>query len=292
MGMAHRLATIRLDRACVSKPFIINPWMLDLADRLVAYARANRLPFPTSHQWGFLEGLRRADQDVDRTPGKWRDGWNAASRQALQQAQVHRHARRSAHPPCSFHDLGQNPHPTNRLVFEREAGGGLSKQLAAGLIEVRESHQQAWIALPEMELPSASARQAALRLGAAWWVCAPARPLWDAYAHLQVEWGHVVLRSPEWDQWVWPWANLIEQGLRLCMMGKKPSASRFVAPEGCAEGKPAAWGSLAMRAWQGADGALDGGWEDMWIGLLCASALNPPALADQALHAINGTQGE
>ena len=243
--------------------------MLDQVDRLVSHALARGLTLPSRSTWGCLEGFRRADQDVDRTPGNWLDGWHPLSRASLEKAKAKRQSRREL-PAITMDELFScECKLVASFPFERDANGGLDKRLASNLIEAREAGQQAWIKLPSTSFPLPPALDGSLRLGAAWW-CEPPedRAQWDAFAQSQSHWSEIILRSSSWDQWVWPWSSMIEQGLILCLHGKKPAASRLGPPDGWRDRKAAAWGGLGMKAWQSAQDATEGMWEDMWIGLL------------------------
>jgi hypothetical protein len=277
----------------VIKPFIINPWMLDAADRLIAYAKMQGLPQPSETRWGFLEGFRRADQDVDRLPGSWLSDWNAASRKSLTQARL---LRTVALPHVAI-DLQEMPgHPQSYMEsFQPDAQGGLNKQLASSLIEARDAGKQIWIKMDAASsLPPAASLLGSRRLGASWWCQPPGdRQDWEAFCVAQEAWSSIILKSPEWDQWVWPWSCLIEQGLFLCAQGKKPVATRFHPPVGLKDRRIAAWGNLGQRLWVSASHILsDGGWEDLWIGLVCAQLGFGGALADEDVHAINGAHKE
>ena len=251
----------------MSKPFVINPWMLDQVDRLIDYALVRGLAMPSKSEWGFLEGFRRAEQDVDRVPGNWLDGWHPLSRAALEKAKASRMERKGL-PAVS---MGQMPSDVivSMHAFERDVAGNLDKRLAGALIDARSDGQQGWIRLMS-GYPTPSCLEASLRLGAAWW-CEPPedKPHWDQYCLTQSRWSETILRSSDWDQWVWPWSCMIEQGLVLCLHGKRPMASRFCAPAGWKDRRAAAWGALGMRAWQSAMDVSEGAWEDMWMGLLC-----------------------
>lgn len=279
-GMLHRLRPTSMGRFGVTKPFIINPWMLDQADRLITHALSHGLPMPSKCEWGFLEGFRRADQDVDRLPGNWLEGWHTLSRASLDRARSMRKDRKGL-PSVCFSALPEAPvvsmHP-----FERDAiTGSLDKKLASALIDARSEGMQGWIRLPAGVLPSPAAIEGSLRLGAAWW-CEPPeeKAAWEAFCHSQDSWGEFILRSPDWDQWVWPWSCMIEQGLVLCLHGKRPMASRMASPQGWKDRRAAAWGSLGMRAWQSAVDISEGGWEDIWIGLLCDRMFRPGLSCD------------
>lgn len=263
----------------VSKPFVINPWMLDQADRLVAYAIIQNLPMPSPTSWGFLEGFRRASQDIERIPGKWLNGWHPLSRTALEKAKAMKSPLQGL-PVIAMNDLLQSEKMA-AFAFERDASGRLDKRLASDLIETRDQGKQAWIKLPSGMEVSPLALEGALRIGAAWW-CEPAceRAAWDGYVQEQSQWSDTILRSSEWDQWVWPWCNLVEQGLRMCLHGKKPSAARFGFPEGWKDRRVAAWGTLGMKVWQSASEVVPE-WEDLWIGLLCDRVGLHAALADK-----------
>lgn len=251
----------------MSKPFVINPWMLDQADRLIAYSIAHGLPLPSRSEWGLLEGFRRAEQDVDRTPGNWLDGWHPHSLLALQKAKDSR-LERTRLPEV---DLGKLPDSSivSMHSFERDASGHLDRKLAGALIDARQDGRQGWIKISS-ELPPHLCMEASLRIGASWW-CEPPeeKAQWEAYCLSQAQWSEVILRSAQWDQMVWPWSCMIEQGLLLCLRGKKPMASRFSAPAGWKDRRAAAWGGLGMRAWQSSVEIVEGAWEDIWIGILC-----------------------
>lgn len=260
----------------MTKPFVVNPWMLDQADRLASYASLRGMSAPTKSSWGYLEGFRRADQDVDRSPGNWLEGWSSASRLSLANAKDRRHSR-SGLVSVALQDLVSCSHPNVVMTrFERDDQGGLDKKLASHLIEAREAGKQAWISLPPLSFPLPLAMDGALKLGAAWWCTPPKdRCEWDEFAKSQAHWGENILKSPHWDQWVWPWSSMIEQGLLLCLQGVRPTASRFSPPEGWRDRRPAAWGSLGMVAWQSAQEISQGGWEDLWIGLLVDRLAQP-----------------
>lgn len=267
--------------------------MLGAADRLIAYAQINDLVQPSKTKWGFLEGFRRANQDVDRTPESWLSDWSLSSRKSLEAAQSLSAA------ALSSESLYLQDVPSHAQIcletFQPDSQGGLGKQLASSLIDARDSGKQIWI---KMESPQSLPPQASLlgsrRLGAAWW-CSPPddRQDWEAYCTTQEDWSSIILRSPEWDQWVWPWSCLVEQGLILCAQGKKPSASRFHPPPGWKDRRVAAWGVLGQRLWMSASQIIpDGGWEDLWIGLVCARIGLHGALANEGVRAINGAHKE
>lgn len=267
--------------------------MLDAADRLLAYAKAQGLAMPQGAAWGFLDGFRRADQDVDRTPSKWIEEWSAVSRKSLENAQLLR-AQSIPGPEIDFSEMpGHAMAKVERFI--QDAFGGLDKQLASSLIDAREGGFQAWIRMEEADsLPHHAALLSSRRLGAAWW-CQPPndRQDWEQFCLTQEKWSSVILKSPEWDQWVWPWGCMIEQGLRLCAEGKRPSVSRFSPPEGWRDRRVAAWGGLGHRIWVSAMEAVpDGGWEDLWIGLVCVQAGVCGTLAHEKYHAINGAHKE
>lgn len=268
-GMLHRLRPTSTGPVRVTKPFIVNPWMLDQADRLIAHALSNGLLVPTPSEWGFLEGFRRADQDVDRLPGNWLEGWHALSRASLDRAKALRKDRKGL-PAVCFSSMPQAPVVSMHAFQSDPLSGGISKKLASALIDARSDGLQGWISLPAGTLPSTAAIEGSLRLGAAWWCEPPEEKMaWEAFCQSHAAWGEFVLRSPDWDQWVWPWSCMIEQGLMLCLHGKRPMASRMSAPPGWKDRRAAAWGGLGMRAWQSAVDISEGGWEDLWIGLLC-----------------------
>lgn len=263
------------------KPFVINPWMLDLADRLIDYALSQGLSMPTDDTWGFLEGLRRAEQDIDRTPSNWLNEWSPVSKKALENAAKLRNS------GLSDVVLDLNMLPDDPLVqmefFQHDAMGNLEKSLASALIEARESGKQAWIKINDHSaLPPEKSLLGALRLGASWWCEVPqGRQDWDEFCRTQEDWSLVVLRSSEWNQWVWPWSCLIEQGLRLSLNGKKPTPSRFTLPEGLKDRRVASWGTLGQRVWDSAVAVFpDGGWEDLWIGLLYSQVSARYAIAN------------
>lgn len=263
------------------KPFVINPWMLDLADRLIDYALAQGLPLPTERAWGFLEGLRRAEQDIDRTPSNWLDGWSPVSKKALENAVEFR---KTTLPGVSLDLNGLPVHPLVQMeLFHHDAMGNLEKSLASALIEARENGKQAWIKIKEHDnFPPEKSLLGALRLGASWWCEVPDnRQDWDQFCQMQEQWSSIILRSSEWNQWVWPWSCLIEQGLRLSLHGKKPIASRFSLPEGLKDRRIASWGTLGQKIWHSATDVIpDGGWEDLWIGLLYSQISARCALAN------------
>lgn len=249
--------------------------MLDQVERLVAHAQSHGLAMPSKSSWGCLEGFRRAEQDVDRTPGNWLEWWSTASKMSLANAKERRYSRHGL-PSVSLSDVVSCDHQQVSIFsFERDAAGGLGKSLASHLIEARSLGRQGWIRLPASSFPLPAALEGSLKLGAAW-KCEPPedRVLWEAFCQSQAHWSEIILKSPSWDQWVWPWACMIEQGLVLCLEGKKPSASRMGPPEGWKDRKTAAWGSLGMRAWQSAQEISGGAWEDLWIGLLVDRLLN------------------
>lgn len=267
--------------------------MLDAADRLIAYAKTQGLAMPSENKWGFLEGFRRADQDVDRLPGVWLLDWSTASRKSLESAIALR-AMASPHPSIDMQEVPAHAHA--RLEsFQQDAQGGLGKQLASSLIEARAAGQQAWIKMEAANfIPPAASLLGSRRLGAAWWCHPPEdRQDWEGFCSTQEEWSSIILKSAEWEQWVWPWSCLIEQGLFLCAQGKKPTPSRFHPPDGWRDRRVAAWGGLGHRLWVSAGQLIpDGGWEDLWIGLVCSQIGLKDALANERVHAINGAHKE
>ena len=262
------------------KPFVINPWMFDVSHRLTLWAGQKKMPFPAAQQWGFLEGFRRADQDVDRLPGNWIETWHETVQSSLGRA----HHVYQNHPPertvIDFSHFEKDVQNGKILLLDYapDHAAGLDKQLSAKLIEGKDHHQQIWINLPDQSFPSPLALQASLRLGAAWWCSPPVQKSdWELYVEQQEKWSDTILRNPNWDQWVWPWGQFIEQGLRLYAQGQKPSAQKFTPPEGWSDRRQAGWGSLGMKVWTSAQKSSEEIWEDRWIGVLSGLVLSLPA---------------
>lgn len=196
-------------------------------------------------------------------PGDWMAQWNPASLKSLEQAGALRQS------------LWKTPSPPEQrecMPYEQDGDGRLTKRLASRLIEIRDEGKQAWIELGQGEFPSTQALEASRRIGIGWHCSPPTsdRASWDAYSDAMEKWSCVLLRNPEWAQWVWPWADMVEQALWTQIHGRRPSSSTFAAPEGASERRSACWGPVGARVWKSATAFFpDGEWEDLWIGLLC-----------------------
>lgn len=253
------------------KSFVINPWMFDAAQRLQKWVSQHQLPLPSSHQWGFLEGFRRAEQDVDRHPGNWVETWHEIIQKNYHRALDQYQSKPIGMSGIDFEhfDLLRESGKISLLDYAPDAISGLDKRLSSQLIESKDRQQQVWIKLASHEFPSPLALQASLRLGASWWCQPPEqRSDWDQFIEQQEKWSEIILKNPQWDQWVWPWGQFIEQGLRLSALHQKPSAQKFTFPEGWQDRKNAAWGNLGMKIWASAQKNSENIWEDRWIGIL------------------------
>lgn len=139
---------------------------------------------------------------------------------------------------------------------------GFPKNVLATLSKAKGLDLEVWAEVPA-ETPSWESWGALQwdllqRMGVAAWFQSPNQEGWSAYSAFLEKAVQAWVRNPRADQWVWPLADLIEQGMEDLMIYGKP-AHRDTAPwpwEGRCKNPD--WFRLRKQVWAAAQSALGG----------------------------------
>lgn len=223
---------------------LINPLLLLLASQ----ARA-AVASPQGDSWQGLSELCADTADSDHTLASWRQHWPQGTRQSFEAARRHvlvgPDQLGHASQPCDIAQaLAQElslPSDVCVLPWAIE-GRRYHPALVDRVVQAKIQGQQVWL-----DVPSTAVIQAAqdglvrdgLRLGCAWFLRPPTEAdQQDLYVKALRQWTHQILNDPSFDQWVWPWADLVIKGMSAY-------ASTGALPK--RQGAPAGWPCGELR---------------------------------------------
>lgn len=286
------------------KPPLLNPLLVLLTLRAASSLRAR--VGENADSWSVCPGLRLANPDPDRVPGRWTASWPEATRRSLLEAwsdPLLRRAVSGKNSPLSTADLaeqigagsvgdtihwGKVETPNNASVLkavgwslpESPSCDGWCNDMLSAWARLRsqasaDSGFQLWLDIAPGSSAAAwwTERRVAdsLRWGAGWWFSPPQNGDWDGYAAALQAAGRRISAHPAWNQWVWPWADLVQQAMEECMKTGSVSARcgpPFVWPRRKGED----WGRLRKVLWDDLKAAVGppGLLEDLMAGVCFA----------------------
>ena len=216
---------------------LVNPLLLLLA----AQARQS-IPALGDDPWRGLGLVLPQGPDSDRTCLNWKDSWAPGTILALEAARRHFFFTDSAlavpqPEQVAQAAFGPDAHPDKvALIPWAVQGRRYHPDVVEAMVRAKGNHQQVWLDVPFEQVAEAAQErlvQDGLRLGCAWFLRPPIDAT-DQPAYLQALrlWGQQVLAHRDFDQWIWPWADLVVRGLvSYALTGDVPK--RQGAPAGC-----------------------------------------------------------
>lgn len=255
---------------------LVNPLLLLLA----AQAR-HQVPQAPGDPWQGLGLVCPQPDDTERSCATWTDTWAPGTRMSLAEAKRHLFFTAPASLPQPQPDqvaLGaahpESSSPEVALIPWQVQGRRYHPQAVEAMVQAKASHRQIWLDVP-FEHGLAAAQDDlvhdGLRLGCAWFLRPPASASdQPAYLHALRQWGQHVLSRRDFDQWVWPWADLVLRGLvAYALTGTGPK--RQGAPPGWpAHASALHWPALSREVMEVVDAQIgsEAVARDLFMGLM------------------------
>lgn len=201
----------------------VNPLLLFLA----AQARA-QVPASPDDPWRGLGVLRLDVTDPDRSLNRWREPWAQTTRQSFAASRNH-----GLFGEKTTSDQGSETQPLRvaQSAVQKEGVVSTDVQLLPwkvrgrrydpGLVDqmvLAKTHgKQVWLDVSAHQVGEAAQEgliQDGLRLGCSWFLRPPAEvEQQEAYVKALKAWTQQILTDPHFDQWVWPWADVLIKGM-------------------------------------------------------------------------------
>lgn len=256
---------------------LINPLLLFLAGQ----ARLLLPPPETDDPWRGVGALCQGVADSECTAINWRQHWAAATRHSFEEARRHTMALTGpadAQPARVAQWLAQGETkalPGVAVLPWAIQGDRYAPALVDQLVQAKSDHQQVWLDVPADQVEKAAQDrliQDGLRLGCAWFLRPPASgDRQEAYVKGLRVWTQHILADASFDQWVWPWCDVVVKGLAAY-------GSTGVSPK--RQGAPAGWPNGDMR-WPQLTREVMAGVCEHWGGEAAASDVMAGLLLDQ-----------
>jgi hypothetical protein len=219
---------------------LINPLLLLLAAQARPMVEA-----PPGDSWQGLAALRASEDDAkfdhEQTLAKWREHWPQGTRQSFEAACQHKWFSEQAEAvqPCAIAQAisqGTSPPPSVCVLPWSVSGRRYPPTLVDAMIEAKLRGEQVWLDVPSVHTDQAAQESLVrdgLRLGCAWFLRPPASAdQQDSYVKAMRAWTHQILTHASFDQWVWPWGEILIKGMASY-------ASAGATPK--RQGSPAGW---------------------------------------------------
>jgi hypothetical protein len=223
---------------------LINPLLLFLA----AQARLSLPSADAEDPWHGVGALCQGLADSETHADNWRQHWATATRHSFEEARRHGSTLTGpadAQPASVAHWIAQGraqPLPGVSVLPWAVQGHRYAPALVDQLVQAKQDHRQVWLDVPAHHIESAAHAdliQDGLRLGCAWFLRPPTHgDHQEAYVKALRTWTQHILTDVAFDQWVWPWCDLVVRGLIAY-------GTTGVAPK--RQGAPAGWPSGELK---------------------------------------------
>lgn len=105
---------------------------------------------------------------------------------------------------------------------------------------------------------SAEHYQLAHRLGVSLWLEAPSLSMWGAYLDVLAQSSRILARAPDWEQWVWPACDLIEQGFEETLLLGSPTFKSRPPWKWVGKARNPDWTKTGFVVWEEFEKSLGG----------------------------------